>query len=722
MSETTKQQIKDRLQYDSEAFSDAFIKLSQVVVGDKFIKQLSAKQIQQATESIEAILRFYGIRDFNKPPKEIENFEQRLDYILRPLGIMRRDVILEKGWYKDAVGAFLGTLKDGTVIAMIPSMSGYIYIDNNSGKKEKISSKNASEISDFALCFYMPLPTKKLSGKDFLNFILKNLKLSDYWGVAVLTLVVTLISTITPSVTRYLYNDVLIQPSLTPLIAAFVILITTGIASLGIGSIKSFVLNRISNRMDKSILTALLMRTLNLPMNFFRKYQSGNLMSRFLSASTIGSTITSTILSTGITVIMSFVYLIQIFRFASILVVPALIILLVQIGYNIYVISKKTKLNTKYMQASADESGYLLSSLNGIQKIKLSGSERRVFAGWADKYKITAKYEFVLVYYDVISLAISLIGTLIIYYIGYRSGLGSADYMAFISSYGLLSGSFSTVSSAAIKYASVKSTLNMIDPIINEEPEIASDGIVVNKLNGKIDIKNISFRYEPDMPLIIDNLSLTINPGDYVAIVGKSGCGKSTLLKLLMGFEKPEKGTIFYDDIEQEKYEVKSLRQRMGIVMQTSGLFTGTIRNNLVATAPNATDEEIWQACEMAQIANDIRALPMGLGTLISEGSAGISGGQKQRLIIARAILAKPDMLFFDEATSALDNITQKDVADALSKMDCTRLVIAHRLTTVKNCDKILMLDKGKIIESGTYDELIQLDGEFAKLVKRQQI
>ena len=235
-------------------------------------------------------------------------------------------------------------------------------------------------------------------------------------------------------------------------------------------------------------------------------------------------------------------------------------------------------------------------------------------------------------------------------------------------------------------------------------------------------MNNVYFRYGENTPYIVNDMSLKIRPGEYVAIVGRTGCGKSTLMRLLLGFETPERGAIYYDGKDIKKLDLCSLRRKIGTVMQSGGLFQGDIYSNIVITAPELTLDDAWEAAEKAGIADDIRSMPMGMQTLISEGQGGISGGQKQRLMIARAIAPKPKILMFDEATSALDNRTQKQVSEALDAMGCTRIVIAHRLSTIRHCDRILVLDKGKIIEDGTYSELIEKGGYFAELVERQRL
>jgi len=253
-------------------------------------------------------------------------------------------------------------------------------------------------------------------------------------------------------------------------------------------------------------------------------------------------------------------------------------------------------------------------------------------------------------------------------------------------------------------------------------PESGENKRIMTKLSGNIEINNVTFRYNEDMPFVINNINLKIRSGQYIAIVGKTGCGKSTLMRLLLGFETPQRGAIYFDGQDVARLNLRSLRQNIGSVMQNGQLFSGDIFSNIVVTAPWLTLNDAWEAAKMAGIADDIRAMPMGMHTMISEGSGGISGGQRQRILIARAIVAKPRILIFDEATSALDNIAQKHISVALDSWQCTRIVIAHRLSTIRYCDRIIALEDGKVIDDGNYDELIAKGGYFAELVSRQRL
>ena len=321
-----------------------------------------------------------------------------------------------------------------------------------------------------------------------------------------------------------------------------------------------------------------------------------------------------------------------------------------------------------------------------------------------------------------ISSAISLAGTVLLYYVAVKAHIAPPDYIAFSAAFGSVTGAFGALTGVALSVAQIKPILDMAEPILKAEPESSENKIMVTELKGSIELSNVYFRYTDSMPYVVNGMSLKIKAGEYIAIVGTTGCGKSTLIRLLLGFETPEKGAIYYDGKDMSKLDLRSLRRRMGVVTQDGSLFQGDIYSNIVISAPQLTLDEAWEAAELAGIADDIKAMPMGMQTIISEGQGGISGGQKQRIMIARAIAPKPKVLMFDEATSALDNKTQKQVSDALDSLKCTRIVIAHRLSTIRNCDRILVLDKGQIKEDGTYDQLISKNGLFAELVARQRL
>ena len=726
MSVNIDEQIKRRLSADEDAFSDAFVNLSEVVTGTKLFDLFSVKKAESSTHALAAVLEYYGTQKTVGIPDWVTDANDRLNYVMEPEGIMHRSVTLEGKWYRDAFGAFIGTLDDHTTIALIPGFHGYSWVNSVTGEKVRVTAKNAGRISRDAICFYPPLPQEKIRVKDLIRHVIRSLSLSDFVKIVLCTLAVTLISMVTPKVTQYIYSNLVLQPSLQPLIATAVLLICVTLSTTLLNAAKSISLSAISTKTDTSVTGAIMMRVLNLPTSFFKEFSAGELYSRISCASALCSTILNAILSSCLRVVMSFIYFFQIFIFSPVLVAPSMIIVLALFFYSLIVVFAQASVTRKRLEQDAKETGFLFSMITGMQKIKLAGAERRIFSQWADIYKGTAELTYcppmIVKYHTTITMLISLLGTGFLYYAAYINGVSAAVYMAFVSAYGLLSGAFTTLSSAAMTFSVVPPILKLVKPILNAKPEVSKGQRSMASLSGKIEVSGVSFRYDDTMPMVIDNLSLRINPGDYVAIVGKSGCGKSTLLRLLLGFEKPQKGAIYYDGKDIEKIDLKSLRRKIGVVMQEGKLFQGDLFSNITISAPWLTLDDAWEAARMAGIADDINHMPMGMFTIVSEGSGGISGGQRQRLMIARAIAPKPKVLMFDEATSALDNITQKKVCESLDSLKCTRIVIAHRLSTIKNCDRIICLDGGHIIEDGTYEELIAKGGFFAELVARQRI
>jgi ABC-type bacteriocin/lantibiotic exporter with double-glycine peptidase domain len=444
------------------------------------------------------------------------------------------------------------------------------------------------------------------------------------------------------------------------------------------------------------------------------------------SVETVCETLADSVINSGMTALFSLMFILQIYIFAPSLFDISICIMISHMVFSVICGILQTKVKRKQVKYSDKEQGISYALISGIQKIKLAGAEKRAFSKWANAYAKTASAmynpPFILKAKNAVSAAIALVGGICIYYVAAKNNVGVADYYAFNSAYAIASVAFFSFIEIAVAAAEIKSKIEDINLFFESEPEISSEKQVLTKISGGIELCNVSFRYADEMPDVIDNISLKISPGQYVAIVGKTGCGKSTLMRLMLGLEKARKGVIYYDNKDIEKIDLKSLRQKIGVVMQDGKLFHGDILSNITIASPNIPAEKVWEAAEIAGIADDIKKMPMGIKTIVSEGSRGISGGQKQRILIARAIASNPKILMFDEATSALDNITQKKIADSLEGLNCTRIVIAHRLSTIKQCNRIIVLDKGKIAEDGTYQELMQKNGLFAELVSRQKI
>ncbi len=718
------EQIKERLASDQEILEDSFLRLAGVVLDEKAAQRLQDERLI-AKEALDSILKYYHEKPVELP-ENVKNIGDQLDYVLRPTGLMIRDVELTEGWQYDAYGPMLGFFREsGNAVALLPNLFGtYWFSDSVTGKMNVVTKKNAGLFEMEAFCFYQSLPMKPLGIPDLILYMKNSISNSDFLQIALATLVVTLVGTIEPKVYSLVTGKILMNKQASVLIGMMAFLVSAAFASQMLSMVRSLLMERINTKTSLAVEASVMMRILSLPVNFFRKYSSGELSSRAQSVNSLCTMLLDNFMSVGLTSLMSLIYIMQIFSFARVLVVPSIIIILSTVIIGVVASLMQIDISRRRMKITAEESGMAFAMLNGIQKIRLSGSEKRVFARWAQKYSEDARLQYnpplFIKLNSVLVTAISLIGTIILYYLAVRYGVSVSDYVGFNAAYGMVMGAFSSLTSIALSIAGIRPVLEMAEPILKAEPEVAADKEMVTRVSGSIEVNHVSFRYEENTPYVLKDLSLKIKAGEYVAIVGRTGCGKSTLIRLLLGFEKPETGAVYYDRRDLASLDPRSLRKQIGVVIQNGQLFQGDIFSNITISAPQLTLADAWEAAETAGIAQDIRDMPMGMQTVISEGQGGVSGGQKQRLMIARAIAPKPRILIFDEATSALDNKTQKQVSDALDCLKSTRIVIAHRLSTIKNCDRILVMDKGAIIEEGTYDELIDKKGAFAELVARQ--
>ena len=719
-------QIKQRNDSDQQLFEDALFHVAGIVMGERKASLFSDERIITA-QAIDEVLKYYHCKPA-EVPGTVKDPEEYMDYCLRPHGLMRREIELEEGWYRDSFGPVLAFLKDSREpVTLLPgNLRGYYYIDKTTGTRTALNKKTDALFERTGYCFYQPLPQRRIGVRDLLLYMKGCLSANDVTLIVLAAFAVTLVGMLIPRITKALTGPVLAGGSTAMLISIAVCLFCTSLSLQLLSSVRELLIGRVRSKTSLGIQASMMMRLLSLPAEFFRRYSAGELANRSMSVNELCNMMLETVMSTGLTSLMSLLYIRQIFSFAPALVMPSLIIILITVAFSAVSSLVQIRLSRQIMEYGAKASGLEYAMISGIQKIKLAGAEKRIFARWANRYAEGARYLYdpptFLKVNTVINTAISLISTIILYFLAIQSGVGQSSYFAFTAAYGSVMGAFSSLAGIALTAAKIKPTLDMAKPFLETEPETSENREIVTRLSGGIEMNNVYFRYEENMPYIINDMSLKIRPGEYVAIVGRTGCGKSTLMRLLLGFEKPERGAVYYDGKDINKLDLASLRRKIGTVMQNGGLFQGDLYSNIVITAPELTLKDAWDAAEKAGIADDIRAMPMGMQTMVAEGQGGISGGQKQRIMIARAIAPKPKILMFDEATSALDNKTQRQISDALDAMGCTRIVIAHRLSTIRHCDRILVLDQGNVVEDGSYDELMAKGGYFAALVERQRL
>lgn len=720
------EQLKDRMERDQRTVRDSERTLANSVSSIRTATDNSGRSPAEDMQQIEQIALFYGLTVPHYEPKN-EALPELIDLILRPVDIMKRRIRLDGPWWKDGDAPLIVTCRgEQKVMALFPgALKGYYYVNSQTGEKVRITRNDADRFEEEAFCFYRPLPQKPLTGREFVMFLLRQIRPSDLVMYVLTSVFMALIGVIPTYVIQIAFSRIIPSQKVGMLISLFILLISTAGSSYLMRSARFSINLRIQCRIELVLENSVYGRILNMPASFFKKQTAGALAQKVSALNRLPK-IMGDVLMMMTNILISLVSVTPIFFLAPQLAVPTIVCLLASLLLLWVSMVQEMRLLWKEMCSAEENSGLVFGLISGIERLRVSGSEQRAYAKWLRVYakKTGASFavRFPLCVRSELILTIRLAGLLWAFLTAYLCGLSVAQIAAFSSAFGIAISCIDTVANHGRNISRIKPILEMGEPILQTVPESSRGGKVVSKLTGNIEIDHVTFRYEKDEPAVLDDLSLHIHPGEYLAIVGKSGCGKSTLVKLLLGFESPDQGTISYDGDSMNSLDLYSLRRCIGTVLQDGKLFSGDIYSNITITAPWLGIEEAWDAAEKAGMADDIRKMPMGMHTILSEGNGGVSGGQKQRLMIARAIVAKPGVLILDEATSALDNLTQKIVTDSMNAMKCTRIVIAHRLSTIRECDRIIALDQGKIVESGTYEELIAKEGFFAELVKRQQI
>ena len=681
---------------------------------------------QDDESALRQLLEALGIVDYELEDNDMLSPEEQLTGILRSRGIMMRDIQLRGEWWKECIGPLLGYSKDGRLVALTPTKTGlgYQYRDQD-GIVRKVGRREMAEaLKPCAITFTKALPLRPLKVKDLVRFIWSSFSGPNTLLLVICALVVVLLGMFTPMANKLIFDTVIPTGDASGLLPITGLLIGATVSTLLLTLTRNLYIIRIRNIAEMHVQNAVMARTFLLSPTFFSKTSSGELSEKLNNVSTVASLVNETLVGVILSAVLSVIYLIQVRIYGGKLFWPAVVVIVAQSIVLLLSYRRSVTVRNNYTERAAKLSGLEYNLFAGIQKLKLTGSENRAFARWLDHYSDTARFLYNPAFksrlYPALTAVLGIGGTMFIFWSTLSNGVSTSDYIAFSSAFGMITASLVQLNGILPTLAQIKPLLESVAPILDAVPEMEEKAPQVEDLFGGIEVSGVSFRYEEDGPMILDDLSLKIEPGEYVGIVGKSGCGKSTLMRLLLGFEQPLTGGIYYDNYDLAKVDKTSLRRKIGCCLQSGSLFTGDIFHNVTITAPWATREEAWEALRMASLEDDVRKMPMGLFTLVSEGGGGLSGGQKQRILIARALISKPDILFFDEATSALDNISQKAVSDNLDELMCTRVVIAHRLSTIRHCDRIIVLDKGKIAEEGTFEELMENKGLFYEMSLRQ--
>jgi NHLM bacteriocin system ABC transporter ATP-binding protein len=605
--------------------------------------------------------------------------------------------------------------------------SGYTVLDPNTMVRYDVDVEAIEALENRGIFLSCPFPETNLSGLELLKFGLRGRR-ADVWLVMLVGFALGFIGLLTPLVTSSIMADIIPNAAVDQL-GQYTFLLIAMTASSGVfGLVQALMMVRVSGHLDSVLQGALWDRLMRLPAAFFRNYSAGDLANRAMGINTINSTLTSVTLAAilnGIFASLNFILMLwyswQLSIVGLALVVVALV---VAFGLNMW----QLKWQRRVVDSQGKLTSFVLQLICGVNKLRVANAESRAYSVWAEAYSeqnwLNLKAQGLdnaLTVFNTVIPTVSAIA-LFITIASVLGSIGIGDFLAFNAAFTqFFSGVLGTTGAIGNSIALVP-LYRRAKPILDAELEISVAKQSPGTLTGRVTLDHVSFEYDSRGRRTLDDINMDIAPGEFVAIVGPSGAGKSTLFRLLMGFERPSEGIVAYDNKDLESLDVQAVRQQLGVVMQNSQIMPGSIFQNIAGTCPEVTSADAWEAAAMAGLDEDIRAMPMGMETFITEGATTISTGQRQRLMIARALIKRPRIIVFDEATSALDNRTQAIVTQSLSSLQVTRIVIAQRLSTIVDADRIVVMDRGCIRQVGNYESLIGVPGVFRDMVSRQLV
>lgn len=682
-----------------------------------------------------AVLTFLGEADgfsITTPSREaLATTSDPLRLVAHASGVRYREVALNEGWDSVATSSFLAALLDEqgrpTPVALVRRRGGYTIQGPQDPSPRPLSVEQRARLTPRGYEFYAPItPNRVATVRDVLRLGMH--RSGSLWLLACgMALGVALLGLLTPTLTNLVVGSIIPQGESTLLIQVGAALAIAAVAAFIFSLVQSFTVSRISQNATLHMQSAFWDRVLSLPASFFRGFSSGDLTVRVLAVDSLSSLVSVQVVSAALAAVFGLVNLVLMFSYDVKLGLAALVVLAITILMLIASIRALTRRATEALAFSRRGNGWLVQMLSGIMKIRIAHAEDRMEAEYLDiaRQQTVALSQQTLVagrlnaWFIFTASGASALFYLVVYsqWEGGDSSVTTATYLAFSSAYGLAFAAISGLSNLISPLANAGPTFNLLRPIMDTLPETAGGRQDPGTLAGHIELRDIHFRYTPDGPMVLRGLNLHIEPGSMVALVGASGAGKSTITRLLLGFDSPERGQVLFDGRDLRDLDATLVRSQMGVVVQNGRITRGSILKNILGGT--SQDEELaWAAAYKAAIGEEIEAMPMKMQTVIDPGN--ISGGQAQRILLARALVHDPRILILDEATSALDNASQSQVTEAMNALNATRVIIAHRLSTIMAADSIIVMDRGVAVEAGTYDELMERRGAFYALVHRQ--
>lgn len=648
--------------------------------------------------------------------------------------VRQRRVLLRDDWWRRDNGALVAFLEeDGDEksktrrpVALLPTTpTTYDLVDPASSERTPVDEAVAEILANDAYMLYPVLPERQTGARTLLRLAFRDRR-RDLVTLALMGLGGGLLSVLVPVVTEQLYGRVIPGADRSQLLQMTLALIFAAVGAAAFQVTRSIAVLRLTGKIDGSVQAAVWDRLLGLPSAFFRRFTVGDLASRAMGLDAIRGRLLGNVTTSFLSLVFSIFSFALLFYYSVELALLATVLILVLVAVTAAMAYLQLRHQRALLAVEGKIASLVFGMIRGIAKLRTGGAEARAYALWAERFteqrSLAFRAQGLANVQAVFNVMYGVLATLALFAamgVALESGLSVSRFLAFSAAFGQVQATSLGFASLISGLLSIVPLYERLSPILREVSEVDETKITAGELSGDIELSQVSFRYHDDGPLILNHVSFRARPGELVALVGPSGSGKSTCLRLLLGFEQPRTGSIYYDGQDLASLDPQSVRRQIGVVLQNSRPMSGDIFNNIVGASGLGIDAA-WEAARMVGLEDDIKAMPMGMHTIISEGAGTFSGGQVQRLMIARAIIHRPRIVYFDEATSALDNRTQDVVSRSLERLKATRLIVAHRLSTVRNADRIYVIEDGKAIEEGTYDKLIGQGGLFARLASRQ--
>ncbi|MFJ4280339.1 NHLP bacteriocin export ABC transporter permease/ATPase subunit [Streptomyces massasporeus] len=640
--------------------------------------------------------------------------------------VRTRAVRLDGRWWRDNVGPLVGQRAlSGAPVALLWRRGGYVAVHPSTGRETPIEKANAEEFEPRAVMFYRPLPERGLSPLRLLRFCMQGMR-GDLTGLLLSGLVTVAIGALVPIATGKVLGEFVPKAQTGLIVQVCLAVMLSSVVAAAFMLLQNLTILRLEGRIEATLQPAVWDRLLRLPTKFFTERSTGELASAAMGISSIrrllagvGPTVAQSVTVGAMNLGLLLWYSVPMAMAAiGMLVVIAAVFLglgLWQVRWQRRLVVLSNKLNNQAFQ-----------TLRGLPKLRVAAAENYAYAAWASEFarsrELQQKVGRIKNLTTVLGAVYLPLCTLLMFMLlagPARGSMSAAAFLTFNTSVTMVLTSVTQLTGSFVSAVAALPLFEEIKPVLDATPEVRTASTRPGPLTGAIEARRVSFRYSDDGPLVLDDVSFEVRPGEFVAVVGPSGCGKSTLLRLLIGFDRPVSGSVLYDGQDLAALDQSAVRRQCGVVLQNAQPFTGSILDVICGTEPY-TPEEAMAAAEMAGLAEDIKRMPMGLHTIVA-GSGAVSGGQRQRLMIAQALIRRPRILFFDEATSALDNETQRTVIESTKALNATRIVIAHRLSTVLDADRVVVMEEGKVIQQGPPAQLLaDTGGRLHELVRRQ--